>query len=129
MQFTQVPHRKGLAFTRLLKLKSMQNFFTKSLKSPVFRFCAGIAAALATHAPLASSGEVIAAGAGSYSSVLPEGCNPLSGKIYKTADVKGPTVTGQWWSSLLWQEFSANMFAHPLAMVCTPQGLAISYPG
>ena len=73
--------------------------------------------------------DIVAAGAGSYSTALPEGCKPLPEKIYKTADVKGPTVTGQWWSSLLWQEFSANMFAHPLAMVCTPQGLAISYPG
>jgi endoglucanase Acf2 len=69
------------------------------------------------------------AGAGSYSTALPDGCKRLPDKIYRTVDVKGPTVTSQWWSSLLWQEFSANMFAHPLAMVCTPEGLAISYPG
>ena len=69
------------------------------------------------------------AGAGGYSTVLPDHCKPLPEKIYKTADVKGPTLTGQWWSSLLWQEFSNNMFAHPLGMVCTPEGLAISYPG
>lgn len=73
--------------------------------------------------------EIIQAGAGSYTTGLPDDCKPLPEKIYKTPDVKGPTVTGQWWSSLLWQEFSANMFAHPLAMVCTPQGLAVSYPG
>jgi endoglucanase Acf2 len=73
--------------------------------------------------------EIVQAGAGSYSTGLPDECKPLPEKIYKTSDVKGPTVTGQWWSSLLWQEFSANMFAHPLAMVCTPQGLAVSYPG
>lgn len=85
------------------------------------------------HAPGLSRGEirpaVVPAGAGSYSTVLPEGCKPLPEKIYKTAAVKGPTVTGQWWSSLLWQEYSSSLFAHPLAMVCTPEGLAITYPG
>jgi hypothetical protein len=38
-------------------------------------------------------------------------------------------TTSQWWSSLLWQEHSANLFAHPLGMACTPEGLAITYPG
>lgn len=72
---------------------------------------------------------IVAAGAGSYTTALPDGFNPLPENIYKTGDVKGPTVTGQWWSSLLWQEFSANLFAHPLAMVSTPEGLAVCYPG
>jgi len=102
------------------------------LKSALILPVAGIAGALALmffHSAPVATGEIVAAGAGSYTTVLPDACNPLPDKIYKTADVKGPTVTGQWWSSLLWQEFSANMFAHPLAMVCTPEGLAISYPG
>jgi endoglucanase Acf2 len=73
--------------------------------------------------------EVIPAGAGSYSAEVPKSCKPLPEKIFKTAEVKGPTVTGQWWSSLLWQEFSQNMFAHPLGMICTPEGLAVAYPG
>ncbi len=102
------------------------------LKSALILPVAGIGGALALmffHSAPVATGEIVAAGAGSYTTVLPDACNPLPDKIYKTADVKGPTVTGQWWSSLLWQEFSANMFAHPLAMVCTPEGLAISYPG
>jgi len=73
--------------------------------------------------------EIVSAGSGSYSTVLPPDCKPLPEKIYRTADVTGPTVTNQWWSSLLWQEFSANLFPHPLGMVCTPEGLAVSYPG
>ncbi len=68
-------------------------------------------------------------GPGSYSLTVPKSCKPLPEKIFKTVAVNGPTVTGQWWSSLLWQEFSQNMFAHPLGMVCTPEGLAIAYPG
>ncbi len=73
--------------------------------------------------------EMIPVGSGSYATEVPKSCKPLPEKIFKTAEVKGPTVTGQWWSSLLWQEFSQNMFAHPLGMVCTPEGLAIGYPG
>jgi endoglucanase Acf2 len=76
-----------------------------------------------------ASPEIVAAGGGSYATVMPDGCQPLPEKIHKTAGVKGPTVTGQWWSSLLWQDFSANLFPHPLGMVCTPEGLAVSYPG
>jgi endoglucanase Acf2 len=80
--------------------------------------------------PLPAVGDgVVAAGAGSYTGMLPSGVEPLPDKIYKSPDVKGPTVTGQWWSSLLFQEFSSNLFAHPLGMVCTPGGLAVSYPG
>ncbi len=91
---------------------------------------AAVAGLLAcASSPLIATGEIVAAGAGSYSTVLPADCKPLPEKIFKTADVKGPTVTGQWWSSLLWQDFSANLFPHPLGMVCTAEGLAISYPG
>lgn len=75
------------------------------------------------------SSKIVGVGAGSYSTLLPGGCQPLPEKIFKTADVKGPTITGQWWSSLLWQDFSNNMFAHPLGMVCTTEGLSICYPG
>ena len=78
---------------------------------------------------IAAEDNVVEVGAGSYSVRVPAPCKPLPEKIYKSADLKGPTVTGQWWSSLLWQEFSANLFAHPLGLVCTAEGLAVSYPG
>ncbi len=110
----------------------MQTHSKTLLQSLAFRPCAGIATALtlmAFNSTQVAAGEIVATGAGSYSTVLPADCKPLPGKIYKTAGVTGPTATGQWWSSLLWQEFSNNMFAHPLGMVCTPEGLAISYPG
>lgn len=81
------------------------------------------------HSAAAGLPDVVPAGEGSYSTKLAEGCNPLPEKIFKTPNVTGPTVTGQWWSSLLWQDFSSNMFAHPLGMVGSEQGLAISYPG
>jgi len=104
-------------------------FFPSVLKS-FYPVAAGVLLLSCGQKPAAGdNAAIVAAGAGSYSTVLPDGCHALPEKIYRTAEVTGPTVTGQWWSSLLWQEFSANLFAHPLAMVCTPQGLAISYPG
>ncbi|MDP4883315.1 MAG: glycosyl hydrolase [Opitutales bacterium] len=86
--------------------------------------CALVGAALTLSAE-----DRVVMGAGSYSTVLPEGCEGLPEAIYKTADVSGPTVTGQWWSSLVWQKFSSNLFAHPMGMRCTAEGLAVSYPG
>lgn len=112
-----------------MQTRPLHCLFRSSLKS-LSPLASGVLLLSCGQEPTAGeNAKSVAAGAGSYSTELPDGCNPLPERIYKTAGVKGPTVTGQWWSSLLWQEFSANMFAHPLAMVCTPQGLAISYPG
>ncbi|MGD0090547.1 MAG: glycosyl hydrolase [Planctomycetota bacterium] len=75
------------------------------------------------------SGPVVKAGAGGYLTAPPKSCKPLPETIYKTADLKGPMLTGQWWSSLVWQQYSQNLFAHPLALTCAASGLAVSYPG
>jgi endoglucanase Acf2 len=116
----------------------MQSLPKSPPNSSVRRSRAARAAALAfiiCHPLPASAAEpapetvAVAVGAGSYTTRLPVDCKPLPEKIHKTAAVKGPTVTGQWWSSLLWQQYSSNLFAHPLAMVCTPEGLAVTYPG
>ncbi len=85
--------------------------------------------AIAASIPAVAAAEIISAGPGSYTTARPYHCKPLPDKLHRTADVTGPTPTNQWWSSLVWQEFSNNLFAHPLAMVCTPEGLAVTYPG
>lgn len=68
-------------------------------------------------------------GRGSYSLKLPKGCEPLPDRIYKSTLLEGATPTNQWWSSLVWEPHSQNMFPHPLGMVCCNKGLSISYPG
>jgi len=73
--------------------------------------------------------DIIKLGAGSYTSVRPEGCEPLPGEIYKSRVLKGATPTNQWWSSVIWEKHSQNLFPHPLAMVCHEGGMAVTYPG
>ena len=76
-----------------------------------------------------SSGGIVSLGAGSYTTARPATCKPLPEKIFKTAAFKGAMPTNQWWSSLVFQKYSQNMFPHPLGVVCVPAGLAVSYPG
>jgi endoglucanase Acf2 len=76
-----------------------------------------------------AAAEIVACGAGSYTTRRPDTCKELPATIYRSAAQRGPVTTGQWWSSLLWQEHSANLFPHPLGMSCTPDGLAVTYPG
>ncbi|MGA2620360.1 MAG: glycosyl hydrolase [Thermoguttaceae bacterium] len=79
----------------------------------------------------ANGPEVARAGAGGYRLTCPRPCKPLPERVHKTRNLTGPVITGQWWSSLLWQpkRFSQPLFAHPLAATCTESGLAIGYPG
>ncbi|MEM1082813.1 MAG: glycosyl hydrolase [Verrucomicrobiota bacterium] len=80
----------------------------------------------------ACSGEtsnIVPVGKGSYTLARPESCKPLPGTIYRSKELKGPISTNQWWSSLIWKKFSAPLFAHPLAMLSHPGGIAVTYPG
>ena len=72
---------------------------------------------------------VVRVGAGSYLTTVPKPCKPLPDTIYKTSDLQGPMVTNQWWSSLVWQKFSQNMFPHPAVVRCDADGLMMAYPG
>ena len=76
-----------------------------------------------------SFAEIRSLGSGSYSLVRPSSCEALPDEIYKNDDLKGPTPTNQWWSSLVWEKYSQNLFPHPLGMVCHESGLAVTYPG
>jgi endoglucanase Acf2 len=75
--------------------------------------------------------QVVRVGAGSYLLVRPQPCKPLPEVVHKTENLKQPVITGQWWSSLFWQQkrFGQPLFAHPLAATCTESGLALRYPG
>ena len=68
-------------------------------------------------------------GAGGYRTEVPSHCKKLPENIYRTSKIAGPTLTGQWWSSLIWQKYSQNMFAHPAFMRCDADGLTVGYQG
>ncbi|MGB2808195.1 MAG: glycosyl hydrolase [Sedimentisphaerales bacterium] len=68
-------------------------------------------------------------GQGSYSTRMPEGVKLPPNVIYRTDNLSGPVPTTDWWSSLAWEQYSSNHFAHPLAMCASEEGLRISYPG
>lgn len=72
---------------------------------------------------------IVAAGSGSYRTTAPTHCRPLPAELFKTADVTGPMVTNQWWSSLVWTQYSQNMFAHPAFVRCDADGLVVGYQG
>ncbi|XZE52596.1 glycosyl hydrolase [Planctomycetaceae bacterium SH139] len=104
----------------------------KLLATSLFSYTAsflGCLAVLAFPSVFAAEEQAVAVGQGSYSLVRPEPCAVLQSEIFKTADLAGPTPTNQWWSSLVWERYSQNMFPHPLAMVCHAGGLSVSYPG
>jgi len=96
------------------------------------RFCffVFIIASLQCAVPLAAQEKVaIKLGNGSYTLNRPDGCKPLPDVIYRSSAVAGPTPTNQWWSSLVWERHSQNMFPHPMGVVCFEGGLSIGYPG
>jgi len=73
--------------------------------------------------------DSVKVGIGSYSLVRPPDCDPLPETIFSTSFIKGATPTNQWWSSLVWEKYSQNLFPHPLAINCNQRGLALAYPG
>ena len=75
--------------------------------------------------------DMVTVGAGGYLRTRPKPCQELPDTVHQSPDCGQPVITGQWWSSLLWQrqKFSQPLFAHPLVATCTESGLAVSYPG
>ncbi|HZJ17696.1 MAG TPA: glycosyl hydrolase [Chthoniobacteraceae bacterium] len=73
--------------------------------------------------------DIVKVGAGSYATKLPEGAKAPPVTIYRTANVKGPMPTNDWWSSLAWKPFGDALYPHPLALKAEPGGLRVAYPG
>ncbi len=73
--------------------------------------------------------EDVSAGKGGYTTDPPKGMKLPPRRIYSTSAYKGKMQTTDWWSSLAWEKYSSNHFAHPLAMCALKSGLRVSYPG
>ncbi|MGC8830130.1 MAG: glycosyl hydrolase [Verrucomicrobiia bacterium] len=77
----------------------------------------------------AETSKYIRVGLGGYSLKAPETGRTPPSTIYKSASINRPIPSNKWWSSLLWEPFSNNMYPHPLAVGATEKGLKIYYPG
>ena len=85
--------------------------------------------ALACACALASAGEAVPTGAGSYLRGLPDGAKGPPVTPFVVEGLTGPVPTNTWWSSLAWLPLSETMFPHPLSVKATKDGLALNYPG
>ena len=75
--------------------------------------------------------EIVKAGKGSYTTSL-RGFDPEDHgtrfDLYATEDAPYPYPTSDWWTSVLTQPFSKNLFAFPLAFRCDSDGLKVDRP-
>lgn len=67
-------------------------------------------------------------GAGSYTDVLPLGTKGPQAEIYKTSSFEGAVPTNSWESSILWQQYSLPIFAHPMTFKFKAEGIEIGLP-
>jgi endoglucanase Acf2 len=67
-------------------------------------------------------------GAGSFADTLPAGCIGPQAAIYKTSAMTGATQTNSWESSIYWEQWSENLYAHPLRYKCIATGLEVGVP-
>lgn len=91
----------------------------RSLRVSMIGFCAVFATGALAHAEPN----------GGYTLARPSACKPLPTMIYTTPRFQGAAPTNQWFSSLIWEKHSQNMFPHPMGLVFCDAGVAVSYPG
>lgn len=89
-----------------------------------------LATALPAQLPVCQA-QIVAAGKGSYTTSLTEFDPSDHGtqfNVYIADDAPYPYPTSDWWTSVLTQPFSQNLFAFPLAFRCDADGLQVDRP-
>jgi hypothetical protein len=77
----------------------------------------GLCASLAAAEPATpSGGSEVRVGKGGYTLVVPQTKDRLPENPYITERVQGPLPSTGWATSIHWQQYSTNHYAHPLAM-------------
>lgn len=77
----------------------------------------------------ASASNHVPVGNGSYTTALPSGAQAPQDAVWTTTGFgDGPVPTNDWWSSLVWNAFSENMFAQPLMLRAEDDGLLVKNP-
>ncbi len=76
-----------------------------------------------------AAAQIVRLGAGSYTTALPAGAKEPQVQPYVAPGDHRPVPTNRWWSSLVFSQFSNQMFPHPLGVQASEKGLRIYYPG
>lgn len=82
-----------------------------------------------TRAYAAADTSIVAVGAGSYATRLPDGAKGPPRAFHQGAEFNGRLPSNDWWSSLLWSSNTFAHFPHPLAVKVESAGLRVAYPG
>ena len=75
--------------------------------------------------------DIITVGKGSYSNSTAKFDSEDHGpkfEVFATKDAPHPYPTSDWWTTVLTERFSKNLFAFPMAFRCTAQGLMVDRP-
>ncbi len=91
-------------------------------------FWVGLSVGLVSGFPAHAAESLVRVGAGSYTTVLPEGAQGAPSTIYRTDKVAGKMPSNDWWSSLAFASNSFAHFPHPLAVKTEAAGFRIAYP-
>ncbi|GAB3673182.1 glycosyl hydrolase [Halopiger thermotolerans] len=76
-----------------------------------------------------SASDHVSVGNGSYTTTLPAGATAPQDAIWTTSRFgDAPVPTNDWWSSLVWNAFSENMFSQPLMLRAEEAGLLVKNP-
>ena len=117
---------------KALKSRRMAVIFNKESKGFHKAACA-VFLALALPTPLLTGQEIISVGSsGSYAGFPPahEGVDAfLNRKLYIHPSRAGePIPTNDWWTDLIFSQFSGNMWAYPLTIQADAQGVDVYLP-
>ncbi len=91
--------------------------------------CAAVV--LVVMACVVCQGEIISVGKASYTHSLTDFDSEDHGpkfEVFVSDEVLRPLPTSDWWTSVMTQRFSKNLFAFPLAFRCDELGLLIDQP-
>jgi len=59
---------------------------------------------------------------------LPPGAKVPQAEIYKTSNLQGAVPTNSWESSILWNQYSLPIYAHPLTFKFKAEGIEVGKP-
>lgn len=73
-------------------------------------------------------GDIIQVGSGSYTDLLQQGKEGPKVTLYKSTNVAAPLPSHEWWTTIMSERFSDDLYPHPLSLDCESDCLEIGFP-